>query len=99
MPWLQFFDDENNLLREYECSRGAKIMMDQGGTIILDEAAIDTPTNPRVLMLQKNTYTYAKTISDSERDRLLGQRAQVVDGEPRMIVERAPLEKPQTSTE
>lgn len=70
MPWLQFFDEENNLLREYEASRMAKIMMDQGGTIVLDEAAQDSPTNPRVLMVRGH-YAYAKSISDSERDKML----------------------------
>lgn len=74
MPWLQFFDEEDNLLREYEASRMAKIMMDQGGTIILDEAAQDSPTNPRVLMVRGH-YAYAKSISDSERDKLLGSSA------------------------
>src|SRR5215216_798481 len=72
MPWLQFFDEEDNLLREYEASRMAKIMMDQGGTIVLDEAAQDSPTNPRVLMIRGH-YAYAKTISDSHRDKLMGK--------------------------
>jgi hypothetical protein len=71
MPWLQFFDDDDNLLREYEMTRMAKIMMDPGGTLVLDEGAQDSPTNPRVLLI-KSHYAYGKSISDSERDKLLG---------------------------
>lgn len=66
MPWLQFFDDDGSLIREYELSKQAKIMMDQGGTVILDEWASDTETNPRVLMV-KAPYAYAKSISDDGR--------------------------------
>ena len=88
MPWMQFFDDNDNLLQEYECSRGAKIMMDAGGTIVLDEAAVDTPTNPRVLMLKPGRFAYAKTISDSERDKLRGETPSISEEGVRMTLQR-----------
>lgn len=81
MPWLQFFDKDKRLLREYETSRMAKIMVDQGGTIVLDEAAQDSPSNPRVLMLAPGSYYYAKSISDSERNKLLGGEGKPGGGE------------------
>lgn len=66
MPWLQFFDDEDNVIREFKISQQANVGLVPEGCLVTDPQATDYDHNPRILVV-RHPFAYAKTISEPER--------------------------------
>lgn len=70
MPWLQFFNEYDRVIREFKTSQQCQLgITPDGGIMMSDAANTDSETAPRILVLPGTfKYSYAKTISDQVHD-------------------------------